>query len=40
MVSLVAFTRLYAFLVRVRTEVEQTEVALSLQGGELAGAPA
>lgn len=40
MLSLVAFTVLYAFLVRVRVEVEQTEAALDLQAGGLASAGA
>ena len=39
MLSLLAFTALYAFLVRVRTDIEQTEAALEL-GGDLVGARA
>jgi hypothetical protein len=33
MVSLLAFTVLYAFLVRIRAEIGETESAVSLNGG-------
>jgi len=33
MVSLVAFTVFYAFLVRVRAEIEETEAQVALSGG-------
>ena len=39
MLSLLAFTVLYAFLVRVRMDIEKTEAALEL-GGDLVGARA
>jgi hypothetical protein len=32
MVSLLAFTVFFAFLVRVRTEIEETEASLSVNG--------
>src|SRR5438876_686636 len=40
LLSLVAFTVLYAFLVRVRVEIEETDAAVALRGELLSGARA
>src|SRR5438552_9019896 len=40
LLSLVAFTALYAFLVRVRVEIEETDAAVALRGELLSGARA
>jgi hypothetical protein len=40
MLSLVAFTALYAFLVRVRVEIEETDAAIAMRGELLSSARA